>query len=1253
MARDSFLTYYIVLTDADQVAAYQAQYPHGVLRAPYNAAINGGAAVEFAAPWTNWRVLPGGPPPPEAPYTWSPWSSSSAAGDHPFPIDVATFTRHSGGFWGIGGTTVHYYWIGEFIYAGSTTAPPGGSVGANAPLLEIAPLSLRRFIDGFEVPQGGPAGRTGTGGGYSFIYDAGRTPGGRGLALRGSNNNGVSVAPNKYRAVTSPSGWDRMYVRLRRLPAISVNFWSTSGTPTALNGIALDINPSGQLTVYTSASGGAGRSVLGTIDPPLPVWTGLSTDDAWRRLDLLYEYANGNPNGYFRIWIDGALQATFVITGSGLGSGTSIQSVNIGETFSVGANTLELDVDDWVSSDLPPGQDSNAVNGVGRPYLYDPNALYIIDDLVHTTDGHVYKCIKAIATAVPADGTPVPSLRAGGTFWHRYEGQDWLYGSRILLTKPKAFGAAHSVNWTGNYRTLQQNGFFHQSTTAATLTSSTAGAVAEAEMDVAEMIDTETNAIGAVALLVVADSFRGANSGSLGYNINAAGAVDTAVTETATPGAYISVLYPGPVGVSLVDISPLQLRYTKGSSADAATLRNLLGQVELLGVFDRHDYRPTPDGGAWDGTLVYAAGDVVERKRVWYRALSAVIAGKDPSDPTNVAFWQAVTLPAFPQFVGQHNAPYRRSSYVIGALAAPTAPYIVHAGTYVGNATFQDLVFRAPVGLLFIRPLTGGAGGYIWASTLEAGHVASQQATVPTLTDAAEDLTFVPVAGEDSQQKRYVVRISGSGSQVNANAVTYQYIAIEDPGARFMLNTSLSHHQSLAADADNPLIDPTFLADWAFAVVESLDASASIRFYGKGPGNAAQTIVPINGTAVASALALATGKVTTKSAFHALGATGLFGLSLWRKADGNNDPGQPGVVNIGTYTGDGSASRTINLSPVSGKRPLFALFFSEAATGFWRDPSHTTTNSTNSAGADLTTGITGGGIDSISVGSALNTNGVIYNYFVLFAGATACNGGWGCNGEYIPVEATPPASGPWPPNPNPTEYVPTVPPPEPLPNEPDLEAACVASTQRLVNIALSRIGVSKVIADLVAENTMEAAIARLHVKYDVEAVLADFPWPFATRYAELVLVGGTEDDPVNVDWQYSYRAPADLVIARRLGGQLYQRRAYDPDPITFRYGTDATGGLIYSNAAIDADTPLVLEYTARASCPAATGSALFKDALAWRFAASLAMPLARDSQKQRDCEVMYERVLARAEAVAANESQQDKGGDAPWITDRS
>ena len=131
--------------------------------------------------------------------------------------------------------------------------------------------------------------------------------------------------------------------------------------------------------------------------------------------------------------------------------------------------------------------------------------------------------------------------------------------------------------------------------------------------------------------------------------------------------------------------------------------------------------------------------------------------------------------------------------------------------------------------------------------------------------------------------------------------------------------------------------------------------------------------------------------------------------------------------------------------------------------------------------------------------------------------------------------------------------------------EPPTPKFCVDFTQDVVNQALARIGVSKQIADLGTESTIEALTARLVIKDSVEQTLRDYPWPFATSYMRLTVVAGSAAAPVNPDWTYAYRRPWDCVFERRL--VLARGQATDPTPPPFAIGSDSGGGLIYCNVA--------------------------------------------------------------------------------------
>jgi hypothetical protein len=411
----------------------------------------------------------------------------------------------------------------------------------------------------------------------------------------------------------------------------------------------------------------------------------------------------------------------------------------------------------------------------------------------------------------------------------------------------------------------------------------------------------------------------------------------------------------------------------------------------------------------------------------------------------------------------------------------------------------------------------------------------------------------------------------------------------------------------------------------------------------KGTGHAAAAASLLTfGTPLTPAFSFAAGSIVFDSAAYGAGALSQIAYALWRRADGNADPDQSHVLAIGHYLGDGAASRAVSVSPGPGLRPLFAIVASQGGVAAeMRDPFHTTTTSSSVTGTSHASGyIQAGAIDGFSVGASLNLSGVTYSWIVIWGGTAEGNGGWSEPGVYEPVPPeTPPT---WPPGPGgPTPPGPETPPgppgpPAPLPEEPDFDPDdplpgttlfCVDFTSRLINLALLRIGVSKQTTNLIGtEATEEAAVARLHVKYDVQTTLRDFPWPFATRYATLVLVSGTPAAPVNADWTYAYRQPTDCVFERRIVSG--RGAAVNPTPPPFALARDTGGGLIFCNEA-----NAVLEYTSRVQCPTYEGDELFKDALAWRFAMSLAAPLTRMREKEDYARQMYEAAIRRAYEV--------------------
>jgi hypothetical protein len=131
------------------------------------------------------------------------------------------------------------------------------------------------------------------------------------------------------------------------------------------------------------------------------------------------------------------------------------------------------------------------------------------------------------------------------------------------------------------------------------------------------------------------------------------------------------------------------------------------------------------------------------------------------------------------------------------------------------------------------------------------------------------------------------------------------------------------------------------------------------------------------------------------------------------------------------------------------------------------------------------------------------------------------------------------------------------------------------------------------------------------------------------------------------DWVYAYLLPSDFVFARRLVDPEKRRRSWDPEPPTFRVGSWGNNPILYSN-----EENVELEYTHISGCVAYQGDALFRSALSWRHANSIAPGLSRDAKLTAYAWEMYQRLLRDARASGAQEQQQDREGDVDWIAGR-
>ncbi len=215
----------------------------------------------------------------------------------------------------------------------------------------------------------------------------------------------------------------------------------------------------------------------------------------------------------------------------------------------------------------------------------------------------------------------------------------------------------------------------------------------------------------------------------------------------------------------------------------------------------------------------------------------------------------------------------------------------------------------------------------------------------------------------------------------------------------------------------------------------------------------------------------------------------------------------------------------------------------------------------------------------------------------------------------------------------------------------------VPTTTTICNQALAHLAVGKTITAITDANDQNAKACAVFYDTTRDEVLREFNWPFARRYVTLVLVGGTTTVPVTLDYQYSYRLPADCLRARRLlpGTRLDVRQTR----WSFVIGSDGTGRLLYTDFPVVAATSTTpqqpqLEYTTDI-----TDEAQFTSEFAQAVAAKLAFYLAPSLSQGGDsgklgarAYQLYQQIINQAQANALNEQVPDPAPESGFILTR-
>jgi len=1169
-----------------------------IRRAPGDA--TGGAAVEFA--------IDAGLYPPALPVV-NVGDAPPVSGNYlsspwftpstDFDRTVAQFTRSSG--WWIFGSNTTFYWAGHVVWTPTVEAP--GTSGAF--ITEPAPIrGPRHWIDGMENVAGGDGAADNSGGDH--VTGAARRVGSIGFAPRSNSASGMS------RNHTPPNGltqlWEKFYFSWDATYATTeMDVWRGQVFAVGGSGGKITATPTGRLALYGTGDG-TNFSLIGTT-PVLPILDANGRRAKYRIDVLVTTDTSTTPSNWTAdVYVNRVLVVQGAQSISGLAGNHTITTSIMGK----GGGTTDghYFVDDWVAAPIPYTKDPTLV-------AWDSGTGYVGGEIVRD-GGAVWKSILAGTNKPPAsnaDGVATPA------YWRKLsDSTDWLRGWQVRHVRPNANAASFS-GWAGpgDFRLLGQKIAGQAGNTA--LTSSTALALASFTTDIGEVVDSLKGAIGWAALKVNAFlSAGGAPDGRLGYKIGGAAAVLQTITQGAGVEWHAEPVYPTGDLANPVTATAVELHHEKANDATAATLAVLNAQVEVLGVWAPED-----------------------------------VADDDPDKVSIVACLA-------PQRAGAHLTPYDQSPWADAQI--PFSPVIITTGQYAGNGTGQDLSFPGPPVLLWIRANTGGTGGIRWWSSCLGPHRNSAEGAghVSSIARPRQDFAFVSGGPGDDQQMRFLVSIVGADTQANAAGVVYSYLAIMDPGGRFFRAGAFNAAPN-TVPYTHPLDDPAFLAEWSFLFKESESQTTTITLNYKTPAHAADEAAVINaGTPIANALTHQLGSLVARAGLVTNDTYGSHAYFLIRRDDGNVALGLDvrRVVRMGSYVGDGTASRTISVD-MNARRPMWAIVCPANATSIYRDPNNTGSNSQNTIDTNTTTGITGCGVDSFSVGSTLNANGITYHWLV-FPGCTgAGNNGWSTLCESVPVPSDSPGDT------DPPIEIDgggggggTVEPPDDMTT--DLATTCITATTRLANQALSKLGVTTLVGAglLGTEQSREAEQIRLHWGSAVEATLRRHTWGFAKRYADLVWIAGTEDAPYSEDWIYAYRQPAKCVRARRIVEPGVGRQ-FDPDPPQFVVSSDDTSDTIQSNALILTDqnddltaaTPTaVLEYTHRVNCPAGSGDALYRQALMWKLAELIGPGLSRDAKLVAACAQMFEITIREAEAVTSDERQLPPGGEASWMTER-
>lgn len=504
---------------------------------------------------------------------------------------------------------------------------------------------------------------------------------------------------------------------------------------------------------------------------------------------------------------------------------------------------------------------------------------------------------------------------------------DWLIGTHVENLK---VNSGTQVNWSGPLQCCNQMATTPVFTaTPQSLVSTTALAQIVGLTDANPIYEGRPTGLyfsqAAAMVMSWTNIASGAVGGRLGYSIDGGAGVFLSPTVEAPGGRYNDWLYPG-TGTEILPtpFTTFTAIYEKANNAVSTNLHGLQAQIQYIGVWGFEDSSEV------DPTL-------------------------PRSEILHNCFWPLIAQ----AFLGP-------TSY------GPTA---IKSGTYVGNGTQQTISAPLPFHFLWIRNVTTPTNGTLqWYASSLSGHL---NYAGKSASEAIQRVDYNPVTGVTS------FTIAGTNAAYNAAGQTYAYIMFCDPGMVYSMAGAFQHASALAS-ANNPLLNSGYQANGGFFIFDRFDNDAVLRLIYKGPGDVGAAAKDLNGVNVASAANFNVGVLQSLSGTHNP-AGNQTAYILFRNANTCEFT----MCQMFSYTGNGAGgTRVINATPTSGRFPCWVYVQPANAQAWFKDPSDIGTSSRNSSNGTNNTAITAVGVDTITVGTTLNANGIVYNVF-MFPGDSA------------------------------------------------------------------------------------------------------------------------------------------------------------------------------------------------------------------------------------------------------------------------